>query len=398
MPPPCDGFQPALYLYPLSSSSALKRIPLPTLGTPLRIGRLTQTEQRQRLLVDGKKIKPEEGNGYFEEETIEENHANVWQDPKDKKIYIQSTRSGFMTYLNENRLYSEKSYELKTSDLLELGYSRSYLNRFGATEPVTLRVVCILNQIDLMIATRAEALNPKMLVVPEPAAFRSAVDSFEYFDQLVEICQVAYSDCRVVADKGFLSAELKAAQATFQLFMNLLREHYRKHYRYSTTLDSQRRMKINRLDRQERKLRWKLISNMSSNSVLRKWTSYDGKDAPEISWLLHHVEELYKQMSVADKTRRKVGGRSIEGFVNHARRKWHIGRLGLVMGLLIGGVLTPDKVKPLREAVTDFVENNMEQGYKEKRGIYDRVLMLENDDLDEGSNGSSSLLCYIDVG
>ncbi|KAL0570676.1 general negative regulator of transcription subunit 5 [Marasmius crinis-equi] len=387
------------------STSALKRILLPTLGYQVRLGRLTQ-EERDRLVVDGKKIEPEEKNGYFEEGAVSRHHANVWEDPKDKKIYIQDTRSTFGTYLNGKRLDEEggfsRPYELKTNDILELG-------DHGYSRGVKLRVVCILNQRDLTTATRAEALNPKMLLVPKPSPHFHTVTSLdgslEQLYQLVETCQVAYSDCGLVANKGAIGIK-KVAYAVLKSHMNELRNArgYTKRLLGATDQKVINRSElykkwplvveeIKRLIEQERELQ-KLTS--ISNPILRIWESYGEKDAPEILWLPDHLEELHMQISVADTMSRKQDRKSAEGLANraiikdlNARRRRHVGRLEMVMALLIQGILAPEKVEPLHEAVADFVRSNMKPEYKEKRGIYDSVLMLENNSLDEESNASS---------
>ncbi|KAL0567368.1 hypothetical protein V5O48_014627 [Marasmius crinis-equi] len=390
MPPASNEF-PALHLFPLNSRSVLKKILLPTLAYPVRIGRLTEEEQ-ERLAVDGKRIEPEEKNGYFEEETVSRHHANVWENPTDKKIYIQEIRSTFGTYLNGKRLdeegVSSRPYELKTNDILELGHP-------GPDSGAKLRVVCILNQRDLVTANKVTSLDK----------------SLEQLYQLVKICHDAFLECELVTDKVLIGTK-KPAYVTFRNHMNELRSARRcakrllggmskvvknrsEFYEQWPSVDKE----IECLIEQERALH-KLTS--TGNVTLRVWERYSGKNAPEVSWLVGHIGELRIQMAVTDMTRRKNNRRGNAGregrryikYLN-AVRGWHVLSLEIIMGRLYDGSVAPGKVETLREAVADFVGNNMKPWYKGRHWvsirIYDPVLksVLKDDDLGEESNTSS---------
>lgn len=91
-----------------------------------------------------------------------------------------------------------------------------------------------------------------------------------------------------------------------------------------------------------------------------------------MSWLQAQVEELQMQVESteaeveslqgAGKKRNKAGsnaaGRLEELELLNERRKWHIGRLEIVLRLLNNGSLSTEKVFGLKEDVSYFVESN----------------------------------------
>ena len=96
-----------------------------------------------------------------------------------------------------------------------------------------------------------------------------------------------------------------------------------------------------------------------------------------IQWVNHQVEELQMQVEQteaevealqgAGKKRNKGGqnaGRQEELEHLNERRKWHIGRLEIVLRMLNNGSLPLEKMKDLKEDVGFFVESNMVCGTK----------------------------------
>jgi CCR4-NOT transcription complex subunit 3 len=87
-------------------------------------------------------------------------------------------------------------------------------------------------------------------------------------------------------------------------------------------------------------------------------------------WVGNQVEQLQMQVEQAEAELESLqaGGKKKKASAANARaeelerlnerRKWHIGRLEIVMRLLDNGTLSPDQVKALHEDVTYFVENN----------------------------------------
>lgn len=106
-------------------------------------------------------------------------------------------------------------------------------------------------------------------------------------------------------------------------------------------------------------------------------------------WLQARVEDLQMQVEAAEasieslqgtgKKRHKGGSnaRVEEMEVLNERRKWHIGRLELVLRLLNNGSLSTDRVNSLRDDVQYFVESNT-------------VRLLST-----GSTRSSLILCFL---
>ncbi|PPQ75538.1 LOW QUALITY PROTEIN: hypothetical protein CVT26_012528 [Gymnopilus dilepis] len=112
-----------------------------------------------------------------------------------------------------------------------------------------------------------------------------------------------------------------------------------------------------------------------------------------IQWVNHQVEELQMQVEQteaevealqgAGKKRNKGGqnaGRQEELEHLNERRKWHIGRLEIVLRMLNNGSLPLEKMKDLKEDVGFFVESNMNEDFDEDEGIYDELNLDEEEE------------------
>ncbi|KAF7331744.1 hypothetical protein MKEN_00054200 [Mycena kentingensis (nom. inval.)] len=128
-------------------------------------------------------------------------------------------------------------------------------------------------------------------------------------------------------------------------------------------------------------------------------------------WLQNQVEELQMQVEQAEaeieslqgtgKKKNKSGpaaGRLEELESLNERRKWHIGRLEIVLRLLNNGSLATERVVALKDDVQYFVESNTEEDFDEDEGIYDDLNLDEeeekfgiagDDDDDERSDNDS---------
>ncbi|KAK7060194.1 general negative regulator of transcription subunit 5 [Paramarasmius palmivorus] len=116
----------------------------------------------------------------------------------------------------------------------------------------------------------------------------------------------------------------------------------------------------------------------------------------EVSWLQSKVEELQIQVEQAEaeieslqgtgKKRNKgsSSARTSELEELNERRKWHIGRLELILRLLQNGTLAPEKVADLHEDVSYFVESNTEEDFEEDDGIYDELNLDEEEEMFRG--------------
>ncbi|KAG6889055.1 hypothetical protein C0995_004338 [Termitomyces sp. Mi166 len=113
-----------------------------------------------------------------------------------------------------------------------------------------------------------------------------------------------------------------------------------------------------------------------------------------MSWLQAQVEELQMQVESteaeveslqgAGKKRNKAGSNAagrLEELENlNERRKWHIGRLEIVLRLLNNGSLSTEKVLGLKDDVSYFVESNTEEDFDEDEGIYDDLNLDEEEE------------------
>ncbi|KAL0580914.1 general negative regulator of transcription subunit 5 [Marasmius crinis-equi] len=116
----------------------------------------------------------------------------------------------------------------------------------------------------------------------------------------------------------------------------------------------------------------------------------------EVSWLQTKVEELQMQVESAEaeieslqgtgKKRNKAGSSARTDELEHLneRRKWHIGRLEIILRLLNNGSLPPEKVVDLHEDVSYFVESNTEEDFDEDEGIYDELNLDEEEEMFRG--------------
>ncbi|KAF7795876.1 hypothetical protein EIP86_007043 [Pleurotus ostreatoroseus] len=135
-------------------------------------------------------------------------------------------------------------------------------------------------------------------------------------------------------------------------------------------------------------------------------------------WLQGQVEELLLQVEQAEAEietlqggakKKHRGGASAERLETlermNERRKWHIGRLELILRLLDNGSMSVEKVNDLKEDVSYFVESNtvsswQEEEFDEDEGIYDELNLEEeeekfglanDDDSDESEEASEDL-------
>jgi len=124
-------------------------------------------------------------------------------------------------------------------------------------------------------------------------------------------------------------------------------------------------------------------------------------------WLQSRVEELTLQIEQSEAEIETLQGgpkKKKQGSANsrledlehlNERRKWHVGRLEIVLRLLENGSLTVDKVNELKDDVSYFVDSNTEDNFDEDEGIYDELdldaygLLAEDAESDDDSDGES---------
>ncbi|CAA7260285.1 unnamed protein product [Cyclocybe aegerita] len=132
-----------------------------------------------------------------------------------------------------------------------------------------------------------------------------------------------------------------------------------------------------------------------------------------MQWVNHQVEELQMQVESAEaeleslqgagKKRNKASnaGRLEELEHLNERRKWHIGRLEIVLRMLNNGSLPLEKINDLKEDVSYFVESNTDEDFDEDEGIYDELhldeeeerygLVQDEDDSDDSDGASEDV-------
>ncbi|KXJ93713.1 hypothetical protein Micbo1qcDRAFT_193094 [Microdochium bolleyi] len=108
------GPAPVLYLLSLNGTFERKTISVPFFPDTLRIGRQTNA-----------KTVPTPINGFFDSKVLSRQHAEIWADKQQGKIFIRDVKSSNGTFVNGSRLSQENResdpHELQTGDHLELG-------------------------------------------------------------------------------------------------------------------------------------------------------------------------------------------------------------------------------------------------------------------------------------
>jgi len=103
-----------LMLLPLNGTFDRKFIPLPYWPDTLRIGRQTNT-----------KTIPTQNNGYFDSKVLSRQHAEIWAEKLNGRVWIRDIKSSNGTFVNGQRLSQEnrdsEPHELRAEDVLELG-------------------------------------------------------------------------------------------------------------------------------------------------------------------------------------------------------------------------------------------------------------------------------------
>ncbi|KAK2466413.1 hypothetical protein APHAL10511_002055 [Amanita phalloides] len=112
-----------------------------------------------------------------------------------------------------------------------------------------------------------------------------------------------------------------------------------------------------------------------------------------MQWLQTQVEELQMQVEQTEAEiealqgsgkKRKSGSTTagrLEELENlNERRKWHVGRLEIVLRLLNNGSLSTEKVVALKDDVQYFVESNSEDGFDEDDTLYDDLNLDEEEE------------------
>ncbi|KAG6840812.1 hypothetical protein C0991_004167 [Blastosporella zonata] len=100
----------------------------------------------------------------------------------------------------------------------------------------------------------------------------------------------------------------------------------------------------------------------------------------QVEWTEAEVEALHGTGKKRNKAGSNAAGRQEELESLNERRKWHIGRLEIVLRLLQNGSLSTEKVFSLKEDVQYFVESNTDESFDEDDGIYDELNLDEEEE------------------
>ncbi|CAE6425291.1 unnamed protein product [Rhizoctonia solani] len=162
----------------------------------------------------------------------------------------------------------------------------------------------------------------------------------------------------------------------------------------------------------EKEMKTKAFSKDGLNAA-QKLDPREKEKAETTTWLSQQMDELARQIEQteaeieqlqggATRSRRGKaaggGGRAEELATLNERRKWHVGRLEIVMRLLENNTLQTDTVAPLKEHISYFVESNTGEDFEFDEGVYDELNLDEeeeafgiagDDNASDGEEGSA---------
>ncbi|KAJ1310994.1 hypothetical protein OPQ81_009502 [Rhizoctonia solani] len=158
----------------------------------------------------------------------------------------------------------------------------------------------------------------------------------------------------------------------------------------------------------EKEMKTKAFSKDGLNAA-QKLDPKEKEKAETSAWLAQQMDELGRQIEQTEaeieqlqggttRSRRakatgSSGGRAEELATLNERRKWHVGRLEIVMRLLENNTLQTDTVAALKEHISYFVESNTGEDFEFDEGVYDELNLDEEEEAfgiagdDNGSDG-----------
>lgn len=138
----------------------------------------------------------------------------------------------------------------------------------------------------------------------------------------------------------------------------------------------------------EKEMKTKAFSKDGLNAA-QKLDPKEREKAEMSQWLATQVEELMRQIELSEaeiellqggtaRSRRgkaagNGGGRAEELATLNERRKWHVGRLEIVLRLLENNTLQTDTVIALKEHISYFIESNTGEDFEFDEGVYDEL-------------------------
>ncbi|KAF8609490.1 hypothetical protein BDV93DRAFT_518304 [Ceratobasidium sp. AG-I] len=145
----------------------------------------------------------------------------------------------------------------------------------------------------------------------------------------------------------------------------------------------------------EKEMKTKAFSKDGLNAA-QKLDPREREKAEMSQWLATQVEELMRQVELSEaeiellqggtgRSRRAKaagngGGRAEELATFNERRKWHVGRLEIVLRLLENNTLQTDTVAALKEHISYFIESNTGEDFEFDEGVYDELNLDEEEE------------------
>ncbi|KAH8928142.1 hypothetical protein BT69DRAFT_1237424 [Atractiella rhizophila] len=219
-------------------------------------------------------------------------------------------------------------------------------------------------------------------------------EGVEQFEAIYDKMQTANNQTQKEKQEVELKSQIKKLQRMRDQIKTWLQSSEIKDKK--TLLDSRKLIEtqMERFKACEKEMKTKAFSKEGLNAA----TKLDPKEAAKVeisNWLSTMVDELSRQIEVSEaeleslqgSVKKKSGkgsaadGRASELEQLNERRKWHVGRLELVMRSVENGNLSVDEVTKCKDDIAYFVESNTEEDFEEDEGIYDDLNLQEEEEM-----------------
>ncbi|KAG9127282.1 hypothetical protein FRC07_015040 [Ceratobasidium sp. 392] len=258
--------------------------------------------------------------------------------------------------------------------------------------------------------------SPAMLMSQESSVFRTEIDrtlkkvaeGVEQFESIYDKMQASTNQTQKEKQETDLKTQIKKLQRLRDQIKTWVASNEIKDK--SQLLDNRKLIEtqMEKFKACEKEMKTKAFSKDGLNAA-QKLDPKEREKAEMTQWLATQVEELMRQIEVTEaeieqlqggtaRSRRAKaagggGGRADELATLNERRKWHVGRLEIVLRLLENNTLQTETVVALKEHISYFVESNTGEDFEFDEGVYDELNLDEEEEAfgiandDNGSDG-----------
>ncbi|CAE6419815.1 unnamed protein product [Rhizoctonia solani] len=245
------------------------------------------------------------------------------------------------------------------------------------------------------IAHRLKTIIGKLLQTEIDRTLKKVGEGVELFESIYEKMQASTNQTQ----KEKLETDLKTQIKKLQRLRDQIKTWVASNeIKDKTSLLDNRKLietQMEKFKACEKEMKTKAFSKDGLNAAL-KLDPKEKEKAETSAWLAQQVEELGRQIEHTEaeieqlqggttRSRRAKasgngGGRAEELATLNERRKWHVGRLEIVMRLLENNTLQTDTVLALKEHISYFVESNTGEDFEFDEGVYDELNLDEEEE------------------